>query len=496
MRFKLVRYYTIASLIAFAVVTTALAWFYRTAAIADLLSLQESKNIALTKTFANSIWLEFRPFVAAAGGLGAEQLKSSADVARLRKAVLDLMKGLSVVKVKVFNLAGLTVFSTEAKQIGDDKSKNGGFLSARAGVPASELTHRDTFSAFESVVEDRDVISSYIPIHDARTGALEGVFEVYDDVTPFLAQIKRTQWVIVAGSIAILGILYLALYFVVRRADRVIDEQNRQRLEAETQLVQSEKMASLGQMAAGVVHELNTPIGFTRSNVALAAERLADFDALFATPGKGPQLVKAAGGAGVQPTPEDLQEVRELLEYSLTGLDQMSDLVTNLKDFVRLDRAKVDNVDVNKSLENVLRMANHILKGRVTVEKLYGKVPAIECMPSQLNQVLLNLITNAAQAIEDKGTIWLRTRQLGNEVEVIVQDNGKGIAPENVGKIFEPFFTTKGVGQGTGLGLSIVRKIIEQHGGRLDVMSKQGAGTRFTILLPLRQPGVALAAAA
>lgn len=239
--FRLVRYFSITSLAAFVLVTVVLALFYRQNAINDLLVLRESNNVALTQSFANSLWPQFSRFVGSAFTLSPEELAQHEEIARLRQAVLDQMSGLSVVKVKVYDLNGLTVFSSEARQIGEDKSGNAGYLSARNGVVATELTHRDTFSAFEQTIEDRDVISSYVPIQpDGPGGAVEGVFEIYDDVTPLLRRIEQTQRNVILGVVAVLAVLYGILYAIVRRGDRIIRQQAAEREKAEQARAQSE----------------------------------------------------------------------------------------------------------------------------------------------------------------------------------------------------------------------------------------------------------------
>jgi signal transduction histidine kinase len=184
-----------------------------------------------------------------------------------------------------------------------------------------------------------------------------------------------------------------------------------------------------------------------------------------------------------------LDELQALAKDGLYGINQISEIVTNLKNFSRLDRSKVSSFNLNEGLESTLLLAKHELKS-YTVKKHYGEIPAITCAPSQINQVLLNLVNNAAQAIESgTGVITLSTRRLdGERVAVEVQDNGKGIPPEILPKIFDPFFTTKDVGKGTGLGLSICYKIVEQHGGRITVDSAVGIGTKFKLVLPVTPP--------
>ncbi len=238
---------------------------------------------------------------------------------------------------------------------------------------------------------------------------------------------------------------------------------------SQLQLVQSEKMASLGQMVAGLVHEINTPLGYVRNNVEMTRAAMNDADAL-ADPG----------------TREDLAM---LLDDTLHGVGQIGELVGNLKDFSRLDQARTDSANVNTLLDSALRIVQHLIKKRgIEIVRHAGDVPEIECAPAQINQVLLNLLGNAIQAIEhDNGRITVRTQALDGRVLVLVEDNGKGIAGENLAKIFDPFFTTKPVGQGTGLGLAIAHQIIEQHGGLVRVASRPGTGTRFLVALPIVQ---------
>ena len=204
--FQLLRYFTITSLIAFVLVAVSLVTFYRRLAVKELIEIGESKNAALTQTFSNVIWPEFSNFLGTTSDLSADDIRAHPETTRLRQAVLEQMQGLSVIKVKIYNLEGTTIFSTQESQIGEDKSENAGFLTALNGGLASELTHRDTFSAFEGEIEDRDVISSYVPIRNDNS-AVEGVFEIYEDVTPLLENISIAQRNIAIGVTLILALL-------------------------------------------------------------------------------------------------------------------------------------------------------------------------------------------------------------------------------------------------------------------------------------------------
>jgi two-component system NtrC family sensor kinase len=272
--------------------------------------------------------------------------------------------------------------------------------------------------------------------------------------------------------------------------------------EQEALLIQSEKMSSLGQMVAGVAHEVNTPLAYVKASldtvhgrmpkVAAAlgeAERLiqmlqseqADDAQLSRQFAVASSALREAHSGGAFP------ELDTLVQDGMYGIGQISELVNNLRNFARLDRSRIAEFDLNEGLASAISIAKHQLKKR-TVNKLLGAIPKISCAPSQINQVFLNLLTNAAQATpEEGGVINLRTFQPDpSRVVVEVMDNGHGIPADVLPKIFDPFFTTKEVGKGTGLGLSICYKIIDAHGGRIDVDSKIGVGTRFTVTLPVK----------
>ena len=292
---------------------------------------------------------------------------------------------------------------------------------------------------------------------------------------------------------------------------RELSEALTQLKESEAQLIQSEKMSSLGQMVAGVAHEINTPLAYAKNSLGSVGGRLQDLMRLAAETEKLLELLRS-GAANPQELAEQfgltesliaqlrahhaLEELQALVKDGLHGIGQISEIVGNLKNFSRLDRSKVAAFNVNEGLDSTLAIARHELKHHA-VKKNYGNVPAITCSPSQINQVFLNLINNAAQALgPGPGEIRITTRREGaGHVAVEVADNGKGIPPEVLPKIFDPFFTTKEVGKGTGLGLSIVYKIVEQHGGKISVDSTVGVGTRFTVVLPLQPPASAPAAA-
>ena len=281
--------------------------------------------------------------------------------------------------------------------------------------------------------------------------------------------------------------------------------------ESQVQLVQAEKMSSLGQLVAGISHEINTPLLYLANNVVLIGERLDQLTGFlqrsiaaysmhpddFETRSEYQKAFAAALNELKQSLDKneldaDLSEAQDLLEDCADGLKELTEMAQSLKDFSRLDRAPVGNFDVNSGLEKTLVIARNMIKHKANISKHYGEVPEIECSPSKINQVFLNLISNAAQAIDGTGEIVLRTERHGDDkIAVSVSDTGCGIPEDIIDKIRDPFFTTKEVGKGTGLGLSIVDEIIRSHGGELLVESQVGKGSKFTVVLPIkakRQP--------
>ena len=280
---------------------------------------------------------------------------------------------------------------------------------------------------------------------------------------------------------------------------RNIKETNARLEEAQNQLLQSEKMASIGQLAAGVAHEINNPIGFVSSNLGslrryveallalLQAYLQRDDGEAAAVPDE--QLRQLKRAADIDYVAEDLPQ---LLKESEEGLSRVKKIVQDLKDFSRVDHADWQDADLNAGLESTLNVVMNEVKYKAEVRREYGRLPPVRCLAGQLNQVFMNLIVNAAHAIPERGVITLRsgTERQGETdwAWVEVQDDGCGMPPEVQKRIFEPFYTTKPVGKGTGLGLSLSFSIVQKHGGRIELQSAPGEGTRFRVWVPVAGP--------
>ena len=275
--------------------------------------------------------------------------------------------------------------------------------------------------------------------------------------------------------------------------------------DAQAHMVHSEKMASIGQLAAGVAHEINNPVGFVGSNLNTLAQYHTDLVELIGSYRELVREVKDSMGKnpGIKPLTDCVARIEslegdldidyliedggDLIQESIEGSDRIKKIVADLKDFAHPGEDKVKPADINKNIESTLNVVWNELKYKAEVAKDFGELPYVVCHPHQLNQVFMNILVNAAQAIENQGEIFIATRAIGDEVKITFTDTGCGIPKDKINRIFEPFYTTKEVGKGTGLGLHLAYNIIQKHNGSIEVKSDAGIGTTFTIRLPVNE---------
>ncbi len=282
----------------------------------------------------------------------------------------------------------------------------------------------------------------------------------------------------------------------VQKRTAALMETNQRLKETTSQLIQAEKMASLGQLAAGVAHEINNPVGYINSNLGTLQAYVADF------------LEMIAGYKEFEKNPNDtaiiehlhtlrkkvdldfLQEdIQHLITESMQGVKHVKQIVSDLKGFSHPEEKEWQTIDLNEVIDSSLNIVNNELKYKAEIIKRYGELPPLRCITPQIKQVLVNLLVNAGQAIDERGSITIETESAPDKqsIYIHIQDTGHGIDDDTLQKIFDPFFTTKAVGQGTGLGLSVSYGIIQSHRGTISVASEQGEGSRFTIKLPVNQ---------
>lgn len=278
----------------------------------------------------------------------------------------------------------------------------------------------------------------------------------------------------------------------------ILENKNKELVDAYTEIkatqsriLQQEKMASIGQLAAGVAHEINNPMGFITSNLGTLQKYVQRFVEFIDV-----QTEMLTGLNGVDLVLEKrkklkldyiIEDTADLLKESLDGTKRVTEIVQNLKSFSRLDMGKVTRANINECIETTLKIIWNELKYKTTIHKVYGDLPLTMCNPQELNQVFMNLLVNAAQAIDTHGEITIQTVEEAGVIKIVIADTGSGIAPDKLEHIFEPFFTTKEIGKGTGLGLSICYDILKKHDGEITVDSEVGKGTTFTVILPVNE---------
>lgn len=335
------------------------------------------------------------------------------------------------------------------------------------------------------------------PLLDAK-GPLLGYVLVARDMRMTLELISRLET------------MNASLEETVRKRTDIIEKIYDELKMKDAQILQQEKMASIGVLAAGIAHEINNPVGYINSNLEVLQENVKDitsyirsledlFPSLTRRDLKDPapqtvvqQVQQIRSGMRID---DVFQDIEEIVSESKQGLDRIKRIIIDLKKFSHTDENKMELADLNQEIESTLNIVANELKYKAKVVKELGPIPSIECFPHQLNQVFMNILVNAAQALEEQGTITIRTLVKDNFIYITIQDTGSGIAPQNLQKIFDPFFTTKAVGKGTGLGLYIAYGIVEKHQGKISVQSEIGKGTTFTIQLPIHPSHVNASAA-
>jgi PAS domain S-box-containing protein len=356
---------------------------------------------------------------------------------------------LKVAKITGFNKKAVLGIDLVSEFIADDYKIAVGDVMSKA--LNGEETVNFEFSLFSKSGSRVDVLTNSTTRRDAA-GKVIGVFSVGQDVTE-------------------------------------LNKANAKLADTHAQLLQSDKMAAIGVLSAGIAHEINNPVGFVTSNINMLSDwsmKLIQLIESMDHEVKHDALLTKAIAVYKNQCNFDYvkEEIPLLLKQTKEGLSRVSSIVADLKGFVHIDESVWEKVDLRQTIRSTLNIVNNELKFKAEVELDFDDIPLVECLPSQISQVLMNIVVNAAQSIESKGVITITTRHLGAMVCIKISDTGGGISKENLRRMFDPFFTTKPVGKGTGLGLSVSYGIIESHHGRIEVDSEEGKGSNFYIWLP------------
>lgn len=411
--------------------------------------------------------------------------------------------------VKVFLKESMLYLGAKSSRYGfiqDKKLVTGGVQGEENKIPLFNLTlykkmfsQRDSCTLTVKELQNDDVVVAlqkskidkiaFIPIK--RFSKVATICEFYFTADCELNKSKLDQCLLAGYQIGAI-LERIANKKKIEEGFKEIKQSHEKLKQAQSQLVQSEKMASLGQLAAGVAHEINNPIGFIMSNVNTLKDyshSLHEYFSLCQQYMSQPQSIteeKILKLDEQQDFKFIIKDIHELIDESEGGLKRVKDIVANLKSFARSDDEEIDSFHINECIANVIKVVWNEIKYHVTLHKnLNSDLPQINGHEGQIGQVLMNIIVNAAQSIEGKGDIHIKTYLLNKQVMIDVKDNGKGMSESVKDKIFDPFFTTKGINEGTGLGLSISYGIIDQHGGNIEVESNVGQGTCFSITLPI-----------
>lgn len=452
--FRLLRYFSVASLLAFLIVTILLGFLYRRTAIRELDTQEEGKNLAVTQAVVNALQPQLPAYLALTRGLSAEQMQNLPAVARLRQALTAQVAGLPVAKVKIYNAEGITVFSTKDSEIGKDQHDNDGFIAARTGNTASELTPRLQLDD-DGVVEDQDVLATYFPIRSQGTsGDVLGVFELYCNVTPLLDLINATQRNLVIGVALILMILYIILFLVVRRADHIIHSQSEERIHAEGELRRQQRTLVTLRERERLARELHDSVGQVLGYLNTQAQAIS--------------ILWSQGQT--QDAHRLLQRLVEVVQHA------HAEVRTQIQS---LQSGESYRLDFTAALEQYMaefRQESHIGVELINIDKWLDK-SVDRNTEMQLLKIVQEALTNVRKhAAATRASVTL---DFSNEQALVtVADDGKGFALDQTPDV-----------DGLHFGLRMMYDRAQEIGGSMDVQSAPGLGTRVRVAVPVPKAG-------
>ncbi|MCH7937749.1 MAG: HAMP domain-containing histidine kinase [Proteobacteria bacterium] len=479
--FRLLRYYSFTSGLALLAVALVLISVYREVSLNHVVEMVEKENVAMSRAFANAIWPRFSDYVTLDAPRDGDTLRARPETTEIHDIAKGLVSGLSVVKIKIYRLDGLTVYSSEFSQIGEDKSQNLSFAkTAAVGTPTSKFGFRTTFMGINGPLKDRYITESYLPIQ-GKSGAVEGVFELYSDATARVAAVTTdVKWLSIA-LVWTFGLLYGVLFIIVRRADKIIKRQYSdlhhevgERLTAEQKLRQALHDAEYANKAkseflAHMSHELRTPL----NSIIGFAETMSH---------------EVFGKLGDPKYREYANDIRRSGNHLLELINEVLDVSKVEAGAMEINEDDVDLAAVMK--ECAALMKDEARKVGIDLSVSIAKdFPEFRGDSRRLKQIFLNLLSNAIKFTPASGRITLDASiEEGGGLKIAVADTGIGIEPEDLSRILLPFEQVedhlKRTTQGTGLGLALSKSLTELHGGKLSLESEPGVGTTVTLRFP------------
>ncbi len=462
------RHLALAGAVILAVAGGTLGHVYRSTAVENMERMVTQNNLLLTRAFSNSMWPRFSSFFRSDNGLTPEELRSHPQTAELRREIMRLMSGTGVVRVKIHDLDGLTVFSTDLRQVGESERANAGFLSARNGRVRSALTNGDNLDSTDRARARRDVVSSYIPIYGAGSaGDIEGVLEIHSDVTNLREQ---ALWHKISEGVSanrfMLLLIFVLLLYAVHRAERIMNRQRRDNPKLAANVRQAE---FAGKLLANMSHELRTPL-----NAIIGFSEIMKDDIL--GPVNNPRYKRYAADIHVSG------------QHLLGIVNDILDMAKIESDGFQLSEHELD---VGAAVEASLRLVRELADGGslTLAAEVPGDLPLLRADRRLVKQILLSLLTNAVKFTPEGGKVTAKTgTDAARALWIAVTDTGLGIPEDQIANALQPFGQVHGSlsrkYRGTGLGLPLAKRFIEAHGGTLELLSEVGAGTTVTVRFP------------
>ncbi|MEM9952369.1 MAG: ATP-binding protein [Chloroflexota bacterium] len=476
--FPLVRYFSLTSLIVFVLAFIVIFFGMSRNALNIIIGLREESNIALTRVYADTILNDYGEFIATAENMSAEEIMASDEFLALDADLRQLTQGSNIIKIKIYALNGLTIYSSEFDQIGEYKTDNSGFQAGLIGDVASELTYKDTFNAFEGNIEDIDIVESYVPLQSATTGEINGVIELYDDVTNLLSFVN--QRIALAGTaLATLFItLYAILYFIVRYAQKIMSQQRHQIEKHVGEIALANTNLQIANAQAKEATRLKSEFLSTMSH-----ELRTPLNAIIGYSG-----IITSGIAG------DVDERAQGMVKRIQDSGQhLLMLINNVLDISKIEAGRLTIVKDKTDIHELVASVEEQLQVLADEKSLTLNVDVSSAVPTYLmidservKQIIINLLSNAIKFTEE-GTVSLTVDWKDHRLDIDVSDTGIGIPAHSLDYIFDEFRQVDGSSTrttgGTGLGLAIVRKFTEAMDGQVSVRSTLNQGTTFNVVI-------------